>query len=423
MKIAIIGSGISGLYAAWRLSKQHQVTVFEKNNYIGGHTDTHHFNINHTEIAVDSGFIVFNSHNYPVFSDMLQQLGIESQASDMSFSVNNLISGLQYNPSKQWSLLSKPTNFLKPAFRAMLKDLLRFYQTGHALDATTIDASIRLEDYLDQQQYSQAFRIEHLYPMCGALWSTPMDTVGDLPLRFVISFFQHHRMLQIDQRPQWLTVKGGSSQYIKAIQTQCPTIDWQMAEVTQVDRFETHVDIHTKQSMQTFDWVIFAGHADDTLSLLNHPSRQEQQILGAFGYQDNLMVVHHDANIMPKRKALWASWHVHVNTNPSNQPSYSFSYWMNRLQDLSCKQQILATLNPNLPIDPSKILIERQYRHPQFDRAAIVAQSYWATINGQQRSSFCGAYWGWGFHEDGAFSAARVVDALTHIPHRQGAAV
>lgn len=413
MKIAIIGSGISGIYAAWRLSKQHDVTVFEKNNYVGGHTDTHQVVVDGQSIAVDSGFIVFNDYNYPVFSDMLKQLNVDSQISDMSFSVNNLISKLQYNPSQKWSLLTKPSNFLKRDFRLMLKDLLRFYQAGKDMDASTIDPSIRLADYLNQNNYSNAFRIEHLYPMCGALWSTPIEAIGDLPLRFVISFFQHHRMLQVDDRPQWYTVKGGSSQYIKAIQAQCHNIDWQMKQVNRVERFDTHVNIHSAGETQSFDWVVFAGHADDTLRLLSDPSPQEQQTLSAMSYQDNVMVLHTDSSIMPKRKSQWASWHVHVSANASDQASYSFSYWMNRLQNLHCRSQILATLNPNLPINPHKVLVTRHYRHPHFDQAAIRAQTRWELINGKNRSSFCGAYWGWGFHEDGARSAARVVDALT----------
>ena len=206
MKIAVVGSGISGLYSAWRLSGQHDVTIFEKNSYFGGHTDTHHFELSGRNTAVDSGFIVFNYHNYPVFSEMLQKLGVQHQASDMSFSVNNLHTGLQYNPSKKWSLLAKPQNFFKKDFRAMLRDLLRFYEHNKDQSVQDVPADFTIEQYLDQHGYSQAFRIEHLYPMCGALWSAPVEQVGQIPYKFVVSFFQHHRMLQIADRPEWLTV-------------------------------------------------------------------------------------------------------------------------------------------------------------------------------------------------------------------------
>lgn len=426
MKIAIIGSGISGLYAAWKLSQQHQVTVFEKNNYWGGHTDTHQLEIDGEQVAVDSGFIVFNEHNYPLFCDMLKALNIESQSSDMGFSVNNQVTGLQYNPSKKYALLARPLNFLKADFRHMLADLMRFYAANKDVEISNVDTEITIDDYLNQHGYSDAFRYEHLYPMCGALWSCPVDQAGKIPYKFVLSFFQHHRMLQLKDRPQWLTVKGGSATYVRAIQAQCPQIQFKSLEVQQVDRLEQDVLIHTQQGVERFDWVVFASHADDSLRLLNQPSALEQEILSCFRYQDNRMVLHSDQSIMPKSKLQWASWHVHVTPSQSLEHTpfqkqgvhYGFSYWMNKLQNLKCKPQIFATLNPNFKIDPQKVWIQRDYRHPIFDRAAIEAQARWADINGQQRSSYCGAYWGWGFHEDGARSAAWVVDQiLKQIEH------
>lgn len=413
MKIAIIGSGISGLYAAWRLSGQHEVTIFEKNNYFGGHTDTHAVKLDDAteSVAVDTGFIVFNEHNYPLFSSMLRALKVPIQASDMSFSVNNSLSGLCYNPSRKWSLLARPQNFLRRDFRLMIKDLLRFYAAGRQMQPDQIDSDLTLTMYLDRHDYSQVFRLEHLYPMCGALWSTALNDVGQLPLRFVMGFFQHHRMLQLNDRPAWLTVKGGSSQYIRAIEQQC-CINWRKQAIDQVKRFDTHVELCSQQGTERFDWVIFATHADDTLQLLAQPSSAEQQILGAFGYQNNIMVLHTDAQVMPRQKSLWASWHVRVEADALGHAQYSFSYWMNTLQNLSSKTPVLATLNPNSPINRKKVLVERAYRHPHFNRAALDAQQHWLSINGQQRSSFCGAYWGWGFHEDGARSAERVVNQI-----------
>ena len=421
MKIAIIGSGISGLYAAWKLSGQHQVTVFEKNIYFGGHTDTHQFQIEGQQVAVDSGFIVFNDFNYPLFSEMLAQLGVEAQSSDMGFSVNNLVTGLQYNPSQKWSLLTRPQNFFNKKFRRMLSDLLRFYSDNKDLSVADYDPELSIEAYLNQNDYSEEFRQEHLYPMCGALWSSPVDQIGKIPYKFVISFFQHHRMLQLKERPQWQTVKGGSATYIRAIQQQCPSIQWKNLAVDGVTRHDNQVLIDTAEGLQIFDWVIFASHADDSLKLLKDPTALELDVLKNFSYQDNHMVVHHDESIMPKQRSQWASWHVHVtpdqSTSTPSEPGihYGFSYWMNKLQNLPCKTQIFSTLNPNMPINPSQILVERHYRHPVFDEKAIKAQSRWQEIQGQNRSSFCGAYWGWGFHEDGARSAARVVEQLTHL--------
>ncbi|WOE32434.1 MULTISPECIES: NAD(P)/FAD-dependent oxidoreductase [unclassified Acinetobacter] len=423
MKIAIIGSGISGLYAAWKLSQVHEVTLFEKNHYFGGHTDTHQLTIDGDHIAVDSGFIVFNAYNYPLFSDMLDQLGVTTQSSDMSFSVNNQVSQLQYNPSQKFSLLLRPQNFLKADFRRMLADLLRFYATNKEIDVTELNADLTIEQYLDQQGYSQAFRQEHLYPMCGALWSCPVTQVGQIPYKFVIHFFQHHRMLQLKDRPLWQTVKGGSASYVRALQQQSKNIDFQYTAVHAVTRTSKGVQLETAQGTMNFDWVVLACHADDSLKLLQDPSTLEQDILQQFRYQDNTMVVHSDCSIMPKSKRQWASWHVHVTAKQHQQQTpfqqngihYGFTYWMNRLQNLPCKTQVFATLNPNMVIDPKKIWVQRQYRHPIFDAAAIGAQQRWSEINQQRNTSYCGAYWGWGFHEDGARSASWVVEQLLQL--------
>ncbi|QPF37372.1 FAD-dependent oxidoreductase [Acinetobacter sp. TTH0-4] len=423
MKIAIIGSGISGLYAAWKLSKHHQVTVFEKNTYLGGHTDTHDLIIDGQKVAVDSGFIVFNDYNYPLFSQMIAELGVKSQSSDMGFSVNNQVTGLQYNPSKKISLLSRPQNFLNSQFRVMLADLFKFYSANKNLNVDDTNTTLSIEEYLNQNGYSEAFRQEHLYPMCGALWSCPIEQAGQIPYKFVVSFFQHHRMLQLKDRPQWQTVKGGSAQYVQAIQQQSPNIEFKNLAVISVSRLADEVIVKTERDTQQFDWVIFASHADDSLKMLNDATPLEQSVLSQFSYQDNKMVVHSDLSIMPKQKSQWASWHVHVTadqakSNPKKhipEVHYAFSYWMNKLQNLSCKSQVFATLNPNFQINPQHILVERQYRHPVFNAKAIEAQNLWHEINGQYRTSFCGAYWGWGFHEDGARSAANVVNQLTQL--------
>ncbi|MDH1699738.1 FAD-dependent oxidoreductase [Acinetobacter johnsonii] len=427
MKIAIIGSGISGLYAAWKLSKAHEVTVFEKNNYFGGHTDTHQLNIDGEQVAVDSGFIVFNEHNYPLFCAMLKELGIQSQSSDMGFSVNNQVTGLQYNPSKKFSLLFRPQNFFNADFRVMLSDLFRFYAANKDIDVEQVDAQLSIDAYLNRHDYSEAFRQEHLYPMCGALWSCPVEQAGQIPYKFVVSFFQHHRMLQLKERPSWLTVKGGSARYVRAIQAQS-NMTFRKTGVLHVSRSANDVVIETGQGRERFDWVIFASHADDSLNLLTDPSAQEREVLGKFRYQDNHMVVHSDTHIMPKSRRQWASWHVHVTPSRVTESTpfqhsgmhYGFSYWMNQLQNLNCKTQIFATLNPNFNLDPKKIWVERYYRHPVFDAAAIEAQQRWAEVNGQNRTSYCGAYWGWGFHEDGARSASWVVNQL--LQHTEQAA-
>lgn len=416
MRIAIIGSGISGLTAAWLLHEHHQITIFEKNNYFGGHTDTHPVTIDDQKMMVDTGFIVFNEQNYPLFCKMLKSLNVEWQTSDMSFSVNNLISKLAYNPSNLSALLLNAKNIFNPSFRRMFRDLKRFYDQTKDINIDTIPHTMTLEQFLVDHHYSDDFKQEHLYPMCGALWSANTLEVPLLPLKFVLGFFQNHNMLQMTGRPTWLTVKGGSSSYINALKKQIKA-EWLATSVISVDRESAEIQIRTSTDTLPFDQVIFACHADQALKLLTQPSTTEKAILGAFRYSQNTMVLHKDAQVMPAKKFNWASWQVRVaaSSNPNdldNQPTYSFTYWMNALQNLKTKTPVLATLNPNCAIDPRKILVTRHYEHPQFDIAALNAQSQWNLVNGFNRSYFCGAYWGWGFHEDGAYSAHRVANDL-----------
>ena len=423
MRIAIIGSGISGLTAAWLLHEKHEVTIFEKNNYFGGHTDTHQVTIDNQQMMVDTGFIVFNEQNYPLFCKMLKALKVDWQTSDMSFSVNNLMSKLAYNPSNLSALLLNAKNIFNPSFRRMFRDLTRFYDQTRNMDVNTIAHTITLEHFLLEHNYGDDFKQEHLYPMCGALWSASALEVPHLPLKFVLGFFQNHHMLQLTGRPTWLTVKGGSASYINALKKQLKAT-WQANNVIAVDRESSEIQVRTATQTLPFDQVIFACHADQALKLLTQPSTIEKCILGAFGYSQNTMVLHKDDKVMPAKKFNWASWQVRVAAssdakNLASHPTYSFTYWMNTLQNLKTKTPVLATLNPNCTIDPRKIFVTRHYEHPQFDIAALNAQSQWNSVNGFNRSYFCGAYWGWGFHEDGARSAHRVVEHLL-ANHSQG---
>jgi predicted NAD/FAD-binding protein len=426
MRIAIIGSGISGLTTAWLLHEQHDITIFEKNDYFGGHTDTHPVIVDHQQLMVDTGFIVFNEHNYPLFCQMLKALQVDWQASDMSFSVNNLISKLAYNPSGLAPLLLNAKNILNPSFRRMFSDLKRFYDQTRDIDLYSISNEITLEDFLEEYGYSEDFRQEHLYPMCGALWSANTLEVPKLPFKFVLGFFQNHKMLQMTDRPQWLTVKGGSSAYINALKKQL-NATWLQQGVISVNREKKDLEISTADGAKHhFDQVVFACHADQALNLMTHPTTNEKNILGAFRYSPNTMVLHTDGQVMPVKKSNWASWQVRVAKSTSSTDfgahlTYSFTYWMNALQNLKVNTPVLATLNPNCAIDPRKILVTRHYEHPHFDVGALNAQSLWSEVNGVNRSYFCGAYWGWGFHEDGACSAHRVAHHLLscHSPSQQ----
>ncbi len=426
--VAIIGSGIAGLSTAYhlhRLAPRTRITIFEKQDHFGGHTDTHRVMVNQLKQVVDTGFIVFNALNYPVFCAMLDDLGVDAQASDMSFSVANSLSQLTYNPSKQWSLLARPQNFFKKGFVGMIKDIVRFYKAGKQIDLNALSGDITLGSYLAEHHYGEMFKHEHLYPMCGALWSAEPGQTEQLPLKFVLGFFANHRMLQLKDRPEWLTVKGGSSRYISALKLHLGSnVQWLSVGALAVKRhqgaslpIEVIVAPQHEQTGLRFDAVVMACHADEALQLLGaNATADEQSVLGAFAFRHNDMVLHTDASIMPAAKSQWASWHVHVAASEQNSPgfncSYSISYWMNRLQDLHIATPILATLNPNQPIADKHVLKRRRYSHPIYSPASFAAQTQWQTLCNNGHTYYAGAYWGYGFHEDGAESGLRAACAL-----------
>ena len=409
MNIAIVGSGISGLYAAHYLSKQHQVTVYEANAYPGGHTDTHAITLAGKNYAVDTGFIVFNEHNYHYFCRFLNDLGVASQLSDMSFSVTNALTGLEYNATTLDKLFCQRRNLLRPRFYRMVRDILRFYREAPALLNSTDDV-LTLGDYLQQQQYSQIFIDDHILPMACALWSGPPDVVKNFPVRYFVAFMANHQMLKTDNRPEWRTVSGGSSTYIQAfmqafkgdLRLNCP--------VQAVTRYKNHVTVKTSEGEQHFDHLIMACHSDQALRLLQDASEQETEILGAMTFQENDVVLHTDTSVMPKHPKAWASWNALKLSE--TQARCTVTYYMNLLQNLDAPEPLLVTLNCTDRIDPAKILQQRSYHHPVYNPASLAAQQRRDEINGQNNTWYVGAYWGWGFHEDGAKSAQEVVDLL-----------
>ena len=409
MNIAIIGSGISGIYAAHYLSKQHHITLYEANSYLGGHTDTHDINIEGKSYAVDTGFIVFNEHNYHYFCQFLADLNVKSQASDMTFSVTDTVSGLEYNATTLDKLFCQRRNLLSPRFYRMVSDILRFYREAPAL-LNSSDDSLTLGDYLHQQQYSQTFIDDHILPMACALWSGSPKIVRDFPVRYFVAFMANHQMLKTDNRPQWRTVCGGSSSYIKEfkcvfngeIRLACP--------VQTVERDKDGVIVKTKDGEERYDQVIFACHSDQALKLLANPSHQENEILEAMTFQDNEVVLHTDINLMPKHPKAWASWNA-LKLN-DEQTRCTVTYYMNLLQNLDAPQPLLVTLNCTDHIDPNKILQKRNYHHPVYTASSLAAQKRRDEINGINNTWYVGAYWGWGFHEDGAQSAEDVIKRL-----------
>ena len=410
MRIAVVGSGISGLASAWLLSREHAVTLFEANDYFGGHTHTHDIEHEGQRLAVDSGFIVFNPTHYPLLTRLFAELGVQSQPATMSFSVRNAASGLEYNATSLDTLFCQRRNLVSPRFWGMMRDLLRFYREAPAL-LTTPGPGPTVGAYLAAGDYGAAFRDEHLLPMAAALWSAPASRILQFPAQYLVRFMANHQMLQINGRSPWRVVSGGSDSYVSALRAR-----WRLEErlncpVRSVRRGPASVQIISEAGTEYFDQVVLACHSDQTLAMLADASDRERDILGAIPYQDNETILHTDASLLPLRRKAWAAWNAFVPANPSEV--CTVSYCMNLLQGLTSRAPLVVTLNRTSAIDPAKILRRMRYRHPVYTQGSVAAQSRRAEIQGRRRTWFAGAYWGWGFHEDGIRSAVDVCTALT----------
>lgn len=408
MRIAVIGSGIAGLASAWWLDGEHEVTLFEANDYLGGHTHTHDVQVGGERMAVDTGFIVFNPLHYPLLSALFEELGVVSQETTMSFSMHSERSGVEYNATSLDGLFCQRRNLLSPRFWGMLADLRRFYRDAPAL--LTGGEGPRLGDYLRQQGYGEAFVDEHLLPMASALWSSPTATVLDFPARYLVQFMANHQMLQATGRAPWRVVKGGSARYVDALRSRWRVRERLECPVQAVERTEWGARVYSTAGMESFDQVILACHSDQALDLLADADAVEHAVLGAIRYQTNDAVLHTDASVLPRNRKAWAAWNAHVPADPA--APCTVSYCMNQLQGLPGATPLVVTLNRSAAIDPRKVLRRMAYAHPVHDHAAVRAQHRWAEIQGHRNTWFAGAYWGWGFHEDGIRSARRVVDAL-----------
>ncbi|HEU0152800.1 MAG TPA: FAD-dependent oxidoreductase [Arenimonas sp.] len=409
MRIAVIGSGVAGMGAAWRLSREHEVVLFERESRLGGHTHTHTVSQGERSYSVDSGFIVFNADNYPLFSRMLDDLGVPSQATTMSFSVQDARSGLEYNATDFDSLFCQRRNLVSPRFWGMVRDILRFYREAPALLALPGDGP-SLGDYLAQNRYSAMFIEDHLVPMASALWSSPAEGIMGFPAKYLARFMDNHHMLQVQGRPPWRVVTGGSSSYIRALEK-----DWAVqvrlsSPVRRVHRDADGVDVHTDTGVERFDQVVLACHSDQALALLADPSAAETEVLGAIPYQANETVLHTDARLLPSRRKAWAAWSAYVPAEPG--AACTVSYCMNLLQGIESRDPFVVTLNRSKDIDPAKVLARMRYHHPVYTHASVAAQSRRGEVSGVNRTWYAGAYWGFGFHEDGLRSGIEVARAL-----------
>jgi predicted NAD/FAD-binding protein len=409
MRIAVIGSGVAGVGAAWQLSREHEVVLFEREARLGGHTHTHQVTQGERSYSVDSGFIVFNADNYPLFSRMLDELGVPSQPTTMSFSVQDARSGLEYNATDFDSLFCQRRNLVSPRFWGMVRDILRFYREAPALLALPGDGP-SLGDYLVQNRYSPMFIEDHLVPMASALWSSPAEGIMGFPAKYLARFMDNHHMLQVQGRPPWRVVTGGSSSYLRALEK-----DWAVqvrlsSPVRRVKRDADGVEVHTDTGVERFDQVVLACHSDQALALLADPSAAETEVLGAIPYQANETVLHTDARLLPTRRKAWAAWSAYVPAEPG--AACTVSYCMNLLQGLDSREPFVVTLNRSKDIDPAKVLARMRYHHPVYTHASVAAQSRRGEINGVNRTWYAGAYWGFGFHEDGLRSGIEVARAL-----------
>ncbi len=409
--IAIIGSGIAGLSAAWLLSKHHRVTLYEAEARLGGHSHSVDVTLDGHTAPVDTGFLVCNDRTYPNLLNLFKTLDVTLCASDMSFSVQVAAERLEWSGTSLATVFGDKRNLLRPEFWRMTRDVLRFNREALALLNDPALTNLSVGEYLIRYSYSRAFRDWYLLPMAAAIWSCPTHQMLDFPAQSFIRFFDQHGLLQLSNRPQWLTVRGGSRRYVERMAADIGEVLLNQP-VQQVSRLLDGVEVATAQSRRRFDRVVMACHSDQALTLLADADDIEQAILNAVQYQPNRAVLHTDKHILPRRRALWSAWNFHAaEATPDNQP-VSVTYLINQLQPLPFDTPVMVTLNPDTPIQPDKIIAEFDYAHPVFDRAAIAAQAQLTTIQGQRHTWFCGAWTGYGFHEDGLKSGMAVARSL-----------
>jgi predicted NAD/FAD-binding protein len=408
MKIAVIGAGIAGNVAAWHLHRWgHEITVFEAAGHVGGHTHTHAVDGH----AIDTGFIVFNERTYPHFVALLERLGVGSQPSSMSFSVRNEASGLEYNGSTLNTLFAQRRNLVRPSFYRMLADILRFNRQAPQLLETGEEISLAV--YLRNQEYSSQFIDEYLIPMGAAIWSTDPQRMLEFPARFFVRFFHNHGMLSVNDRPQWRVVRGGSARYVEELTAPFRDRIRLRTPVETVRRLAGAVLVRPRGgAAERFERVFIACHADQALGMLADPTPLEREVLGAIRYQENEAVLHTDTALLPRARRAWAAWNYHVAPGSSR---VALTYNMNILQGLDARATYCVTLNRTRDIRPERIVKRLVYHHPLFSPEAVAAQQRQHELNGALGTYYCGAYWRFGFHEDGVVSA---LNALQHFESR-----
>lgn len=411
MKIAVIGAGIAGLVAAYRLHSEHDVTVFEAKDYPGGHTNTVDIDLNGERHAIDTGFIVFNDWTYPNFIALLDELGVRSRPTTMSFSFSDAQTGLEYNGHSLNTLFAQRRNLLRPTFYRMLADIVRFNRAARRYIAEC-DEGTTVGEFLSRYQFSEPFVQHYLLPMGAAIWSCPIGTFAQFPIRFIVDFYHNHGLLNVLRRPTWRVVEGGSRTYVEAMTRNFRDRIQLRTPIQSVRRLPDGVVVQPRgEPSEPFDHVIFACHSDQALQILgNEATTREREILSAFPYERNVAVLHTDASLLPRTKRAWASWNYRLHGNDSHHASVTYN--MNILQSLRSRHTFCVTLNDERRIAPELVLRRLEYQHPVFTVKRRAVQARHCEVLNANRTSFCGAYWRNGFHEDGVVSALAVVNAL-----------
>jgi predicted NAD/FAD-binding protein len=411
LNIAVIGSGISGLSAAWLLSKRHRVTLFEQDSRIGGHSNTIDVETADGRVSVDSGFIVYNELNYPNLTALFDHTGVSTKPTRMTFAISNDGGDFEYSGSGLPGLFGQARNIVRPRHWRLVADLLRFFSTAQTR-LQVYPETISLGSFLIEEGYSSGFVDDHILPMGAAIWSTPMSSMLGFPASTFIDFYANHGMLRVKDRHAWRTVSGGSKRYVERLIADSNVKVLFGAAVRRVGRNETCVHIEDEHSVvRLFDHVVIAGHADQALRMLGDPSPEEAELLGVFRYESNRTLLHRDKRFMPRRRRLWSSWN-YLKQGWGAESSLCVTYWMNRLQNLPTTTDLFVTLNPPRDILPKAVDAEISYEHPVFTAEAIKAQSALWSLQGKRRTWFCGSYFGYGFHEDGLQSGLAVAEQL-----------
>jgi uncharacterized protein len=404
MRIAIVGAGIAGLTCAHLLHPEHDITVFEAAERAGGHTWT----VDLEDARVDMGFIVFNDRNYPGFQRLLERLGVATQPSTMSFSVSDGRGEFEYNGASANGLFARRSSLVRPSFHRMVRDLVRFNREAPALIGLN-GSGPTLLDFLDERGYSSEFVERLIVPQASAVWSTDPRDLRSFPASLLAEFFDNHGMFGFAGRPDWRAIADGSSRYVERLTASMRDRLRLSTAVARIERHADRVEVTPKRGgPESFDEVIVAAHSDQALAMLADPSPAEAEVLGSIPYQPNDVVLHTDASLLPRRRRAWASWNFHLQDEPADRTTVT--YHMNRLQSLDAEPDFCVTLNRTEVIDPELVIGAREFSHPVFTHAALVAQRRWSEVSGVRRTHYCGAYWGYGFHEDGVQSGLRVCE-------------